>query len=344
MLEWTDQDYDERTGEVRPSSAMPSQPTPASPGELSPRDAKERPGTKTLDYIALGLLLAPPAVVLDMYLKDHPINWRKVAIATPVCWVAGGLAIVSSHRWQSWRSANTKVLPYLVAAENKFWVKGLIIAAAMGFALALSSVLSDSTTSIPPIVIHDPPSAEDIANATNPLKTRISELRAALEDMTQQRNEALRQHPPQSLPPPNLDSGPISWNADLSTWTTGDSEGPLLLGIAIRGTSIGFVDLKDAYIISDVTGEKKSLQVSTAPGPVLSPLNEINQIPPGAPLELWATFKPAIRPNDLLTQWHRFHFHADYAGTVYDHVFDVTMLANQFPNMGPHATKKVPSK
>jgi hypothetical protein len=54
----------------------------------------ERAGTKTLDYIALGLLLAPPTVVVDMYLKgDHSINWQKTAITAVICWVAGALVL-----------------------------------------------------------------------------------------------------------------------------------------------------------------------------------------------------------------------------------------------------------
>src|SRR5262249_33631320 len=55
------------------------------------------------------------------------------------------------------------------------------------------------------------PTSDEISQATDPLKARISELRAALEDMTRQRNEALKQHPTQTLPPPNPDGGPITW-------------------------------------------------------------------------------------------------------------------------------------
>lgn len=186
---------------------------------------------------------------------------------------------------------------------------------------------------------------EKISAATAQLKVQVSQLQAALADMTQQRDAALKQNPPQSLPPPSPISGPVTWDSNLTTWTTGSDEGPLLLGFGIQGRSSGFVDLKDAYIISDVTGEKRTLQISIAPGPNLVPISEINEIPPGAPIELWVTFKPpGIRPNDLLTQWHRFHFHAEYSGIVYDRIFDVTTLVNQFPGVGPHITKKVPAK
>jgi hypothetical protein len=169
-------------------------PSPPMPEQSAPGDAKERPGTKTLDYIALGLLLAPPAVVLDMYLKDHPINWGKVAIAAPVCWVAGGLAVLASHRWQSWRLADRKALSHLVAAENRFWIKGLIVAAAMGFALTLSSILSDRVSSIPPSVIHDPPTAQDIAKAAAPIRAERDKAISDLAAVTEERNQLKQQN------------------------------------------------------------------------------------------------------------------------------------------------------
>jgi hypothetical protein len=102
----------------------------------------ELPGTKTLDYVGLGLVLAPPAVVLDMYLKGTDINWRRVAIATVISWIAGAIAVWASHRWSTWRGFVPRLLPYLATFENKFWGKAIIIASAMGLALILSSVLS----------------------------------------------------------------------------------------------------------------------------------------------------------------------------------------------------------
>ena len=107
----------------------------AKPSASEPFAKTERPGTKTLDYIALGLLLAPPAVVFEMFIKGKSINWQRTAIATVASWVSGGFVVLASHGWQSWRSADWRFGPYLVAAENKILrVKALIIAASMGFA------------------------------------------------------------------------------------------------------------------------------------------------------------------------------------------------------------------
>jgi len=132
--------------------------------------APDLPGTKTLDYLGLGLLLATPAVVVDMYLKGTEIDWRKTAIAAAISWITGGFAVWASHHWQSWRTSDNRVVPLLVAFEGKFFGRAIIIAAAMGFALALSSFLSPPIPAVAPT-----PTAADITKATAPLKAQLDE-------------------------------------------------------------------------------------------------------------------------------------------------------------------------
>lgn len=95
----------------KPSSPSPSaQPPGASSGEL--------PGTKVLDYIGLALILAPPAVVADMYLRGQQVPWGKAVIASLISWVMGALALVAAHKWQRWRTANGNVVSALSVLEN----------------------------------------------------------------------------------------------------------------------------------------------------------------------------------------------------------------------------------
>jgi len=149
-------------------------------------------------------------------------------------------------------------------------------------------------------------------------------------------------------PVPDADRS-IAWRTDLSFWTGGAGEngGALLLGVVIRGTITDAVPvhLTDAYIISEITGEKKGLQVEIGPGPRLSAISDINQIPSRALLQLWATFSPpGISPTDFVARWGSFRFHAEYAGLKYDKVFSREAVQNimqlQFPEVGPHVTPK----
>jgi hypothetical protein len=270
----------------------------------------------------------------DAFLHEH---YDKAALGFLIG-LPPGIAGGSFHWWKK----------YLNAAWRKITVGTAIALGIVGAVLVFAYVAGPEMyrrATVPVPTSQNPPTGDEISRATDPLKAKISELRAALEDMTRQRNEALRQSPRQSLPPSNPDSGPITWQDGLSAWSTGDQEGPLFLGVVLRGTSSDFVDLKDAYFISEMTGEKKTLQIGIGPGPKLAAIAEINQIPPGAPIELWATFDPPLRPLDFSTKWARFRFHAEYSGTIYDRFFDGAAMARTMsPNVGPHVTKKVPDK
>lgn len=146
------------------------------------------------------------------------------------------------------------------------------------------------------------PPSQDIAKATAPFRAQIAQLQTPLDEMTRQRDRALHQAPSRQEPPP-IANGPIIWDPFILPWTTRDAGGMLFLGIAVFGTSNALVELTHAYVDLEITGERKELQISVAPGPQLAPLSEINQIPPGVRIELWAAFNPAIRPADLLAHW-----------------------------------------
>jgi hypothetical protein len=336
---WYDEKVDQPSGLIAVGEAINGLAEPPSP---APNEPKERPGTKTLDYIALGLLLAPPAVVLDMYLKDLPINWRKITIAAPVCWLAGGLAVLASHGWQSWRSADRSVLPYLVAAENKFWVKGLIVAAAMGFALASSSILSDRTPSGPPIVIHDPPTAEDIAKATAPIRAELEGVKRELATTKQQQLQAARSSPatgPVRTPEPTpAKQGPITWHVDSQLMlVSGGEPNAVVGGLLFQGTSTASVSIKEAYVVSGLTGRKQTLVANVQSKGGYYPVDKVD-IPPGAPVQLVLIFDPGLPLRDFMDQWGKFRVTIIYSnGEPYERDYDEAFVRQQLRQHVPNA-------
>jgi hypothetical protein len=158
------------------------------------------PGTKTLDYLGLGLLLAAPAVVVDMYVRGSPIDWRKVTVAAAVSCLAGGLCVWASHWWQAWRTANNRLLPYLAAFENRFWGKGVIVAAAIGFALVLRSLLSVEPPSAQPGFTQQQVN-EKIAAAIKPIQAQLDAANREIAAKNQQIQNLLHPPPP-PVPPP----------------------------------------------------------------------------------------------------------------------------------------------
>ncbi len=205
-----------------------------------PSKAGERPGTKTLDYIALGLLLAPPAVVFEMYVKGESIDWWRTAVATPVCWVAGGIAVLASHGWQSWRSKNTRILPFLIATESSFWGKAVIVAASIGLALALSSFLSNKS----PMLSTESGFTQEqvnekIASAVANLNSQLAEANRQ-RDAVQREVNVLRQTPnaPQ-LPNPSYDEPRIFTNKTIGELRDFYKDRTALQGAAFMADEIG---------------------------------------------------------------------------------------------------------
>jgi hypothetical protein len=106
------------------------------------------------------------------------------------------------------------------------------------------------------------------------------------------------------------------------------------------------VHLTNAYIISEITGEQKALEVEMISGPP-APISEIYDIPPSASLRLWAPFgSTGVSVTDFLARWGSFLFHAEYAGVKYEKVFSRDTVEKyarmSFPDLGPHITRRQP--
>jgi hypothetical protein len=86
--------------------------------------------------------------------------------------------------------------------------------------------------------------------------------------------------------------------------------------IDVIGTNRGSeaITLDDAYVISNVTGEKIHFKVQVAGKPVA--INDINAIPPGASIILNADVKSGtgMTSDEFLNSWGRFVFVTSYAG------------------------------
>ena len=146
--------------------------------------------------------------------------------------------------------------------------------------------------------------------------------------------------------PPNVDQ-PIAWADAISFASSGDA----MLGLLVAGRVVNPVPVQliDAYVISDITGERKTLQVALGPGvSKLAAISDVNAIPPKATLQLWAIFPPpGISPLEFLAHWGSFRLHAEYSGIKPDDkVFPRELVQNSaqgtFPELGPHVTPKSP--
>ncbi len=148
---------------------------------------------------------------------------------------------------------------------------------------------------------------------------------------------------PSGRSPAPEDQIPIRWQDDFQlNWYSG----PKMAWIRFSGQATALAHIKDAYIISDLTGHKEHLDV-------VNPTNfadkwSIDQIEPivsGAPIMLIYEFQPPPSVSDFLSQWGAFEFHVIYANKEYvqvyrqDYVND--KMTREMPGViGPHVSKK----
>jgi hypothetical protein len=230
------------------------------------------------------------------------------------------------------------------------------------------------------IVFHDPPTAEDIAKTTAPIQAQldaanrelqaerqkakplmppgqplITESQAAKELETvrsqiadlKQQNDALRQASSQQAPA-TADQSPIKWG-QLGFGYMGGAE-PTFIDIEIPASITGAlpVELKDAYIISGTTGARLPMMLDAGKAGKILP-REAYPIPNGISFYLTAELKPPLSTLDLLSQWGKVYFFAEYGDKKYQATFDENYMRTQLSKyrgspLGAHITKKPDAK
>jgi hypothetical protein len=152
---------------------------------------------------------------------------------------------------------------------------------------------------------------------------------------------------------------PISWDYRifLSSWSGGQEKenSPYIWILRISGRVSGSasVQMKGAYIESELTGERRSLNISTRPGYLTAetlPVNEVNPIPPSAQIWLMTEWKPPISATEFYREWGKLTLHIEYADVVINKDYSEeqvkSIMAQDLPGADlllgtPRVTKKV---
>jgi hypothetical protein len=234
---------------------------------------------------------------------------------------------------------------WLVAAS----MVGLIVVALSPYVKQHRWPFSFSATDSGSVVTHDPSSAGDIAKTTAPIRSQ-------LDDVTRQRNVARqeledtkRQLDPVRLAVPHTpergNQEPITWNPEFMLVALGAGPNALITAIIFRGISSSTVQMKDAYVISELAGHKQQLAANIPYGGGVVLLDHIEPVPPGATLDSIIEWKPGLSIGDFLDQWGRMHFTAAYDNTTYEKLFDGDSIRQKIIREiqdagGPRVTKR----
>jgi hypothetical protein len=286
----------EMVGRLLPSSPRKDEaelPKPStSPETLSQIPAgnsshEHHPATKTLDYLGLGIILAPAPEVMSMYLHHEEIDWLRVAISFAISIVLGSAILWFAHGWRDTAGKLANFRALASRADDYFLVRLVVIAFFMISPVLMAPLISGQNTpiSIQQTIGKLPTSPEGLSPGT------VWNNGGVLSVTPQPSGREERQ----AATEPPAHQGPIEWSPEVIFITNGGSPEPRITSIYFHGTASAPVAITDAYIISGLTGHKEELLANVHPD--LLPLDKIETVMPGAVVNLQTDLKPSLSPR-----------------------------------------------
>lgn len=155
--------------------------------------------------------------------------------------------------------------------------------------------------------------------------------------------EGLASTPKTAQQSPFQGDGPLQWAQQVDVLLGPNDSVRWLFFHGINGSQKE-VELRDANLTSAINGSKLQLQVGVGIGEFV-PIDKIRLIPPGARLDLVATFeKPndaGMEPGTFLETWRQFFLNVKDDTKDYRIPFNEGHLAHWFPGrLGPRVTRK----
>ncbi len=146
-------------------------------------------GTKNtvLDYLGLGLILAPPEIMLMLWITHAEIDWERAAIGVGFSIAFGSFLVWLSKRGEA---ALSGPISWLSVFEGRQPVRALIVAVIVGLTLSAQTLLSsplftptiDRGPSGSGVGEVTPPSVSPPSPQSNDAAEQIRQLRVALDE------------------------------------------------------------------------------------------------------------------------------------------------------------------
>jgi hypothetical protein len=109
--------------------------------------------------------------------------------------------------------------------------------------------------------------------------------------------------PPIETAPATILPDNVVWDTNFQMSVSGAGKNGQIYGWYIQGESPSFTKLRDAYIVSKLTGHKERLAAYDLVYQKIGDLDEIETVPPDALIRLGVTWTTAISPQQFMEQW-----------------------------------------
>jgi hypothetical protein len=195
-------------GELPPPPTPPSdppRPEPEPPPSPKAGSHEHHPTTKTLDYLGLGIILAPAPEVIAMYLRHEDIDWRRVVAAFLVSTVIGSSILWFAHGWRKTAGGLAALRGYLNRADDYFWVRAIIIVFFMISPVLIAPLISGAPVQPSPAQpgFTQRQVDEKIAAATAPIQQKLDEANRQAKTADEAARKPALPSAPTSISPPS---------------------------------------------------------------------------------------------------------------------------------------------
>jgi hypothetical protein len=283
-----------------------------------------------------------PGIAAGAFLMVEWGTLRWIDHAPTLVWLANtaiGLCVLIVVALKDWLSfKGRRYLPISLSILLVAWV-GIV---GFGYYLDAQSVPANAAK-----VIKES-SEDDRDTVVRHLVTALSERDIARRDLAAAKRDlevARTQQPQTQLPQPSPpeDQTPVNWQPDFQLNWSGDQK---IYWIRFIGVSTAVAHIKDAYVVSTLTGHKEQLDVANATNfNERWKIDRIEPIPTGANVLLVYEPKPSPSLSDFMNQWGAFEFHVVYDDKeyvkIYSQAYINSKMAREMPGVfGPHVTPR----
>jgi hypothetical protein len=333
------------------TTASPPPPPPEPP--ISRREPSPKPERKFWSYIDKAVLSLFELLALmfglpfgdDLFHEKPVTNLHLVYLSIGALFAIGG-PMFPLVRTMNWIPKGAAISISAAARDARIWIAVLLIFFLYGVApdLYRRATLPIATTTKPETGFTQQQVDEKIASAVANLNSQLTEANRQ-KDVERREADAFRQQiqnaPPR--PPAPEDQIPVSWQPDFQlNWYAG----PKIAWIRFIGVSAALARIKDAYVISTLTGHKEQLDVANATNfGERWKIDQVEPIPSGAQVILVYEPKPPPSLADFMSQWGAFEFHVVYDNKEYVKIYSQdyinSKMTREMPGVfGPRVTPR----
>jgi hypothetical protein len=277
----------------------------------------------------------------DLY-NDKPVTrWHLFYLAIGVLFAVAG-PMWPWIRTRTWLPAGAIASLSKAPLDARLWIAALLLL----FIYATGPELYKRAVSPAalPVATHEPPTSEDTIKTKTQIQDQLNAITQERDQLKQQLTDALtNQHSGAfTLAQPGA-VGTITWRPQPQLLVLGGGPDAQIAGILFQGISSALVQMKEAYVVSNLTGHKEPLKANI-PYKGAFPVDQID-IPSGAAVDLILEWKPPLSLRDFMDRWGDLQVTVLYDQfkfqPTYDHNYIRGLIQNTIPEaLGPRMTPK----